>query len=166
MYGFTHRCLRKIHHRVHFGILSCQLPALVMLWWLCWRASFAHFTFSSKGSGCPERFAMHRHPSCLNFFYRCLMLFLTGGFLSNVVRKLRSTATLDCLMCVLKQAKAFSASIAAIFTQTTSLAAINKTNHPQHVIDVESFSFCVWIACWNPFRHSNAPILWIVNNCI
>ena len=64
---------------------------------LRWNASLTRCTLSSEGPGRPGYFAMHRHPSCWNFSYHCLILFLTGESFTNFVRKLRCTATIDCV---------------------------------------------------------------------
>jgi hypothetical protein len=105
-------------------------------------------TLSSEGPGRQGGFARHRHPSRWNFSYHCLMLFLTGGSFPNLVRKLRCTATIDCVRAYSSAQKAFTTPVVAIFSQPAPVAVPNETKPPRHVqINLESFPFYMLVAC-------------------
>jgi hypothetical protein len=147
----THRRLRRIRHTVGCGMSSSRLAQLVDLRGMRWNASL-----SSEGPGRRARFAIHRHPSRWICSYHCIMLFFTGESFQNLVRKRRFTVTIDCVRANSSTQNAFSARV-AIFTQPAPLAATDVIKHLLQ-INLDSFSFYRYFACYHPLRHSNVPI--------
>ena len=62
---------------------------------LRWKASVMRFRVSSLGPGRPDRRAVHRQPSSLNFAYHFMILLKTGAALWNSARNHRCTVTTD-----------------------------------------------------------------------
>lgn len=80
-------------------------------------------------------------PVTLEFFVPVVSAVTYRRILSEVVRKLRCTATSECVRAYSSMQKAFAAQVAAVFTPLVPLAATYETNRPRHVeVNLEGFS--------------------------
>jgi len=72
-------------------------------------------------------------PVTLEFFVPVFGAVTYRRILTELVRKLRCTATSECVRVYSSMQKAFPAQVATIFTALAPLAATYETNRPQHV---------------------------------
>jgi len=74
------------------------------------------------------------------------MLFLTGGYFPVLVRKLRCTATIDCVRAHSGTQKPSVLPSPSSLTQTAPLTAADEISRPRQVqINLESFSSYMWV---------------------
>jgi hypothetical protein len=145
LYGFTGRCLWRIHHRI-----GCGIPSSV----------------SSLNWGCIEKAPLHVSLSPVKSLVVLGILWCTDSHHAGIFHAIgwccsspagpfqtwsENFAAQPQLTVFVhtEAAKNFSAPVTIIFIQPAPLAATDETKRLWHVhINLESFFFYMWVTCW------------------
>ena len=120
LYGFSRRHLRRRRHGVDCGISSSRLALSLVFRELSSEASLPLSTLSSEDTGRSGSFAMHKHPSPGIVSTTGWCYYSPAGFFPILDRKLRCTATIDCVRAYSGTQRALCAPFAVQFNSNCS----------------------------------------------